>query len=187
MGQPLREIKEAIFTIHNQTMLLLLENNIRKTHSRNFTLHLSIDYMPDNTITIDLHLAITRKPIYRDDHWQLYHSSVSDIVNSCIPTKKRLRLTDSWSFLDCGIDPQDVPRLLICTAQALTCHLWICGPNQSGQYGNWALLTRITWTNKMRMAEEDIQQHQLTICSPCVYSYNICTYYDYIIKTKSEN
>ena len=59
---------------------------------------------------------MTRKPTYRDNNGQLYHSSVLDIARFWIHMKKVLKQTDSLSCPDCEMDPQDVPRLFNCTA-----------------------------------------------------------------------
>ena len=99
MDLPPREMKETIFirqsssdnlhqTIfirHYQTVLPLLANNRKDTLQALHTsfVNTAICNMKDNRVlTVDLHPSMTRKPFYRDDKGQLYHSSVLDIVNS---------------------------------------------------------------------------------------------------------
>ena len=85
MDLPPREMKETIFTRHYQTVLPLLANNRKDTLQALHTsfINTAIGNMKDNRVlTVDLHPSMTRKPFYRDDKGQLYHSSVLDIVNS---------------------------------------------------------------------------------------------------------
>ena len=88
MDLPPREMKETIFTRHYHTVLPLLANNRKDTLQALHTsfVNTAIGNMKEY-LTVDLHPSITRKPFYRDDKGQLYHSSVLDIVNSLIPTK----------------------------------------------------------------------------------------------------
>ena len=86
MDLPPRDIKETIFTRHYQTVLPLLANNKKDTLQALHTsfVNTAIGNMKDNRVlnNCDLHPSMTRKPFYRDDKGQLYHSSVPDIVNS---------------------------------------------------------------------------------------------------------
>ena len=83
MDLPPSEMKETIFTRHNQTMLRLLANNRKDTIQALHTsfVNTAINNMNDNRVTIDLHPSMTINPFYRDDKGQLYLSSVPDIVN----------------------------------------------------------------------------------------------------------
>ena len=94
MDNPPRELKETIFTRHNQTVLQLLANNKKDTIQVIHTpfVNRAIDNMTDNRVysTIDIHLSMTRKPIYRDDNGKLYHNSAPDIANFRIPIKSEL-------------------------------------------------------------------------------------------------
>ena len=58
---------------------------------------------------------MTRKCILRDDNGPLCHSSVPVTTSSWNSYKQRLKQTDSSSYPDCGMDPQDVPHLVNCT------------------------------------------------------------------------
>ena len=78
MDLPPREMKETIFTRH-QTVLPLLENNRKDTLHTSF-FNTEIDNMKDNRV-LNNRPPMMRKPSYRDDKGQLYHSSVPDIVN----------------------------------------------------------------------------------------------------------
>ena len=90
MDQPPREMKETIFTRHNQTVLPLLANTKKDTLQAIHTsfVNRAIDNMTDNRVLNNRLPPINdEEPIYCDVNGQLYHSSVPDIVNSCSPTK----------------------------------------------------------------------------------------------------
>ena len=85
MDLPPREMKETIFTRHYQTVLPLLANNRKDTLQALHTsfVNTAIGNMKDNRVLNSRPpSSMTRKPFYRDDKGQLYHSSVLDIVNS---------------------------------------------------------------------------------------------------------
>ena len=84
MDHPTREMNETIFIRPNRTDLLLLANTSKDTLHEIHTsfVNTAIDNKTDNRLlSIDLHLSITRNPIYGEDNGQLYHSSVLDIPN----------------------------------------------------------------------------------------------------------
>ena len=72
MDHPPTEMKETIFTRHNQTVLPLLANNRKDTLQALHTpfVKTEIDNMKDSTeySTVDPHLSMTKKPFYRDDN-----------------------------------------------------------------------------------------------------------------------
>ena len=121
MELPPREMKETIFTRHYQTVLPLLANNRKDTLQALHTsfVNTAIDNMKDNRVLNNRprNPSMTRKPTYRDDKGQLYHSSVPDITTYWIPTNSdwsKVILNSSCS--DCRMDPQNVPHLFDCTA-----------------------------------------------------------------------
>ena len=119
MDDPPREMKETLFTRHNQTVLPLLANTKKESLQAIHTsfVNTAIDNMADNRVLNyrpppinDEETYLTRRK--RASLAQL-HSGHCKLLHSY---KKRLRHTDSSSCLDCGMDPQDVPRLLNCPA-----------------------------------------------------------------------
>ena len=103
MELPLREMKEAIFTRHYQTVLPLLANNRKDTLQALHTsfVNTAVDNMKDNRVLNN------RPPLsqLRSRHCKLLNSY-----------KKQLKQSDSSSCPDCGMYPQDVPHLFDCTA-----------------------------------------------------------------------
>ena len=89
IDQPPREMKEAIFTRHNQTVLPLLVNNKKDTLQAIHTsfVNRAIDNMTDNRVLNNRPPPINDEESHLSRHnGQLYHSSVPEIVNFCIPT-----------------------------------------------------------------------------------------------------
>ena len=104
------EIKETIFTRHNQTVLPLLTNN--KKDTPHFSIQ--IDNMLDNRV------LNSRPPPINDEETHLsrrQRAIISQLGSGLLNSyKKRLKQTDSSSCPDCGMDPQDVSYLFNCTA-----------------------------------------------------------------------
>ena len=110
-------MKETIFTRHNQPVLPLLANNKKDTLQAIHTsfVNRAIDNMADNRVLNN------RLPPINDEKTHLsrrkratlsqLRSRHCKLMNSY---KKRLRLTNSSSCPDCGIDPHDVPHLFNC-------------------------------------------------------------------------
>ena len=87
MDHPLREMKETIFTRHNQTILPLLATNTKHTLQEIHTsfVNAAIDNIMDNRVLNNRPPPINETETH--DNWQLYHSSVPDSANFSIPTK----------------------------------------------------------------------------------------------------
>ena len=118
MDLPLREMKETIFTIHNQTVLPLLANNRKDTLHTSFV-NTAIDNMKDDKV-----LNNRPPPINVEENLlsRLQRTTLSPLrsghcklLNSY---KKRLKQSDSSSCPHCGMDPQDVPHMFDCTAHS---------------------------------------------------------------------
>ena len=119
MDLPPREMKEKICTRHYQTVLPLLANNRKDTLQVFHTsfVNTAIDNMKDNRILNN------RPPPINDEETLLsrqqrttlsqLRSRHCKLLNSY---KKRLKQSNSSSFPDCGMDPQDVPHLFDCTS-----------------------------------------------------------------------
>ena len=120
MDRPPREMKETIFTIHNQTVLPLLANNRKDKLQALHTsfVNTAIDTMKDNRV-------LNNRPPHVDDEEALLSrrqrttlsqlcSGHCKLLNSY---KKLLKKSDSSCCPDCGMDSQDVPHLFDCTAQ----------------------------------------------------------------------
>ena len=114
MDHPPREMKETLFTRHNQTEVPLLAN------TKKASLH-AVHTSFVNT-AIDNRVLNYQSPLINDEETYLtrrQHATLSQIrsghcklLNSY---KKRLKQTKSSSCPDCGIDPQDVSHLFKCT------------------------------------------------------------------------
>ena len=113
-----REMKQTIFTRHNQTVLLLLANNKKDTLQTLNTsfVNTAIDNMMDNRVLNN------RPPPINDEETHLsrqratlsqLRSGHCKLLNSY---KKRLKQTHSSSSPDRGMDLQDVPQLFNYTA-----------------------------------------------------------------------
>ena len=120
-----REMRETIFTRHNQTVLPLLANNRKDTFQALHTsfVNTAIDNMKDNRVFNN------RPPSINDEETLLsrrqrttlsqLRSGHCKLLNSI---KKRLKQSDSSSCPDCGMNPQDVPHLFDCTVTPMICH-----------------------------------------------------------------
>ena len=116
-----REMKETIFIRHNKTVLPLLANNRIDTLQtiHNSSVNRAIDNMTDNRVLNN------PPPHINDEETHLSRRKCATLsllgVGHCkllYSYKKRLKLTDSSSCQDCGMDPQDVPHLFNCTAHS---------------------------------------------------------------------
>ena len=127
MDLPPREMKEPIFTRHNQTVLPLLVNHRKDTLQSLHSLFVNtaIDNMKDNRVLNN------RPPPINDEETLLsrrqrttpsqLRSGHCKLLNSY---KKRLKQSDSSSCPDFVMDLQDVPHLFDCTTH----------PNKTSQY-----------------------------------------------------
>ena len=110
MDPPPREIKETIFTRHNQTVLPLLANNRKGTLQALHTpfVNTAIDNMKDNRVLNN------RPPPINDEETLLsrrQRTTLSHIFQQkTIEAKWFFKLSRLWK------DPQDVPHLFYCTA-----------------------------------------------------------------------
>ena len=118
MDQPPREMEETLFIRHNQSVLPLLEKNKGDTLQEVHTsfVNRAIDNMTANRVLNNRPLPIN------DEKTQLLRRRATILqlpsghCKLLYPYKRRLKLNDSSSCPDCGIDPQDVPHLCNCTA-----------------------------------------------------------------------
>ena len=147
MELPPREMKETIFTRHNQTLLPPLANNRKDTLQALHTsfVNTAMDNMKDNRLLNNWPPPINDEetPLSRRQRTTLsqLRSGHCELLNSY---KKRLKQSDSSSCPDCGMDPQDVPHLFDCMAHPnVTCELMgqasqddtgteLSGPGQPG-------------------------------------------------------
>ena len=116
IDHPPREMKETIFTRHNQTVLPLIANNKKDTLQTLHTsfVNTSIYNMKDNRVLNN------RPPPINDEETLLQRTTLSQLrsghcklLNSY---KKRFKQIDSSSCPDCEMHPQDVVHLFDCTA-----------------------------------------------------------------------
>ena len=123
LDHPPREMKETLFTRHNQTVLPLLANTKRASLQAVHTsfANTAIDNMMDNRVLsyrpppiIDEEIYLTRR------QWPTLSQLRSGQCKLLNSYKKRLKQTDSSSCADCGMDLQDVPHLFNCTAHPTT-------------------------------------------------------------------
>ena len=113
-----REMKETLFTRHNQTVVPLLANTNKESLQAVHTLfvNIEIDNMADNRV------LNYRPPPINDEETYLtrQRATLSQLRSGhCMLLnfyKKRLKQTDSSSCPDCGMDPHDVLHLFNCTA-----------------------------------------------------------------------
>ena len=119
MDHPPLDMKETIFTRHNQTVLPLLANKKKDTLQALHTsfVNTAIDNMMDNRVLNN------RPPPINDEEPHLSRQQRAPLSQLCsgrckLPNfhKKRLKQTDFSSCPDCAMDPQDVPHLFNCTA-----------------------------------------------------------------------
>ena len=109
-----REMKDTLFTRHNQTVVPLLANTTKASLQAVHTpfVNTAIDNMTDNRVLNyrpppinDEETYLTRRQRATLSHLRSGHCK---LLNSY---KKRLKQPDSSSCPDCGMDPQDVPHL----------------------------------------------------------------------------
>ena len=119
MNHPPIEMKETLFTRHNQTVVLLLANTKKASFQSVHTLffNTAIGNMTDNRVLNFRPLPINDEETYLTRRQRATLSQLLSghckLLNSY---KKRLKQTDYSSCPDCGIDLQDVPHLFNCTA-----------------------------------------------------------------------
>ena len=119
MDHPLREMKETVFTRHNQTVVPLLANTKKASLQAIHTsfVNTAIENMTNNRVlnfrpppingeeTLLLRRQRTTLSQLRSGHCKLLNSY-----------KKRLKQSDFSRRPDCGMDPQDIPHLFDCVA-----------------------------------------------------------------------
>ena len=115
MDLPPREMKETIFTRHYQTVLPLLANNRKDTLQALHTsfVNTAIGNMKDNSRSPSINDEETLLQRRQRTTLSQLRSGHCKLLNSY---KKRLKQSDSSRCPDCGMDPQDVPRLFDCVA-----------------------------------------------------------------------
>ena len=119
MDHPPREMKESLFTMHNQTVVLSLANTKKASHQ---AVHISfvntaIDNMTDNRVLNYRPPAINDEETYLTRRQRATLSQLRSGHCKLLDSyKKRLNQTFSSSCPVCGMDPQDVPHLFYCTA-----------------------------------------------------------------------
>ena len=106
MDHAFREIKETLFTRHNQTVLQLLANTKEDSLQAIYTsiVNTAIDNMTDNRVLNN------QPPHINDEETYLMRrqrATLSQLLNSY---KVRLEQTDSSSYPECGMDLQGVPH-----------------------------------------------------------------------------
>ena len=110
MDHPPKEMKETLFTKHNQTVVPFLTNprkaSLQAVHTS--FVNTAIDNMADNRV-------LNYRPPPINDETTTGHS-----ITAPLRPLQALELlqkeTRSSSCPDCGMDPQDVPHLFNCTA-----------------------------------------------------------------------
>ena len=123
LDHPPREMKETLFTRHNQTVLRLLASTKKASLQAVHTSFVStaIDNMTDNRVLNYRPPPISDEEIYLTRRQRAPLSQLRSghckLLNSY---KKRLKQTDSSSCPDCGMEPQDDPHLFNCTAHPTT-------------------------------------------------------------------
>ena len=138
MDHPPREMKETLFTRHNQTVVPLLVNTKKASLQAVHTsfVNTAIDNMTDNRV-----LNYRPPPINDEETYltrrQRAHSLTAPLRHCKLLNtyKKRLKQTESSSCPNCGMDPQDVPHLFNRTAHPTTL-TDLMGTDPSRRYGN---------------------------------------------------
>ena len=119
MNHPPREMKETLFTKHKQTVVPLLANTKKASFQAVHTsfVNTTMDNMTNNRVLNYRPPAINDEETYMTRRQRATLSQLRyghcNLLNSY---KKRLKQTDSSSYPDCGMDPQDVPHWFNCTA-----------------------------------------------------------------------
>ena len=170
LDHPLREMKETLFTRHNQTVLPLLANTKKASLQAVHTsfVNTAIDNVTDNRVLNYQPPPISDEEIYLTRRQRTTLSQLSSghckLLNSY---KKRLKQTDSSSCPDCGMDPQDVPHLFNCTPLTPTT---LTPENLMGQTRQDDTRTELSRPREpgltTRMVEKGIQQQHV---SPSIY------------------
>ena len=111
-----REMKETLFTRHNQTMLPLLANTKKASLQALHTsfVNTAIDNMTDNRVLNYHPPPISDEEIYLTRRQRTTLSQLRS--GHCKLLNSYKKETDSSSYPDCGMDPQDVPHLFNFTA-----------------------------------------------------------------------
>ena len=121
MGHPPREMKETLFTRHNQTVVPLLANTKKESLQAVHTsiVNTAIDNMTHNRVLNYQPPPINDQETYMSRRQRATLSQLRSghckLLNSY---KERLKQTDTSSCPDCGMDPHDVPHFFNCTAHA---------------------------------------------------------------------
>ena len=118
MDHPPREIKETLFTRHNQTVVPLLANTKKASFQAVHTsfVNTAISNMTDNKV-----LNYRPPPINDEETYPIrrQQATLSQLRYAHCKLlyfyKKRLKQSDTSSCPNCGMDPQDVPHLFNCT------------------------------------------------------------------------
>ena len=119
LDHPPKEMKETLFTRHNQTVVPLLANTKKASLQAVHTsfVNSAIYNMTNNRVLNCRPPAISDEEIYLTRRQRTTLSQLRSghckLLNSY---KKSLKQTDSSSCPDCGMDPQYVPHLFNCTA-----------------------------------------------------------------------
>ena len=119
MDHPPREMKDTLFTRHNQTVVPLLANakkaSLQEVHTS--FVNTAIDNMTNNIVLNYQPPPINDEETYLTRRQRATLSQLSSghckLLNSF---KKRLKQTDSSSCPESGMDPQDGLHLFNCTA-----------------------------------------------------------------------
>ena len=118
MDHPPREMKETLFTRHNQTVVPLLANTkkaaLQSVHSS--FVNTAIDNMADNRVLNYRPPPISDEETYLMRRQRATLSRLRSGHCKLLNYKKRLKQTDSSSRPDCGMDLQDAFHLFNCTA-----------------------------------------------------------------------
>ena len=139
LDHPPKEMKETLFTRHNQTVLPLLANTKKallqavqtsfvNTAIYNMMYNRVLSYRPPPINDGETYLTRRRRATLsqlRSGHCKLLNSY-----------KKRLKQTEFLSCPDCEVDPQDVLHLFNCTAHPTTLTPETYGTDPSRRYEN---------------------------------------------------
>ena len=119
MDHPPREMKETLFTRHNQTVVPFLANTKKTSLQPVHTsfVNTAIDNMTDNRVLNYRPPPISDEEIYLTRRQRATLSQLRSGHCKLLKSyKKRLKQTDSSSCPYCGMGRQDVPHLFKCTA-----------------------------------------------------------------------